>query len=33
MILADLRVRLLISYNVTRSLEGHEAFAVIRAEE
>jgi hypothetical protein len=33
MILSDPRVWLLISYNVTRSLEGYEAFEVIRAEE
>ena len=33
MILGDLRVRLLFTYNVTRSLEGYEAFGVIRAEE
>jgi hypothetical protein len=33
MILGDLRVWLLISYNVTRSLECYEAFEVIRAEE
>jgi len=31
--LANLRAWLLISYNVTRSLEGYEAFEVIRAEE
>jgi hypothetical protein len=30
MILGDLRVWLLISYNVTRSLEGYDAFGVIR---
>jgi hypothetical protein len=33
MFLRDLCVWLLISYNVTRSLEGYEAFGVIRAEE
>jgi hypothetical protein len=33
MILGDLLVWLLISYNVTRSLEGYEAFGVVRAEE
>ena len=33
MVLADLRVWLLISYNIARSLEGDEAFGVIRAEE
>ena len=31
-ILDDLRLWLLISYNVTRSLEGYEAFEVIPAE-
>ena len=33
MILGDLGVWLLISYNVTRSLEGYETFGVISAEE
>ena len=33
MIVGDLRVWLFIRYNVTRSLEGYEAFGVIRAEE
>jgi hypothetical protein len=33
MILGDLRVWLLISYNVARSLEGYDALRVIRAEE
>ena len=33
MILGDLRVWLLISYNVARSLEGYEAFGVICADE
>ena len=33
MILGGLHLWLLISYNVTRSLEGYEAFGVIRAEE
>ena len=33
MILRDLCVWLLISYNVTRSLEGYEAFGVIHVEE
>src|SRR5262245_12175491 len=33
MTLDDLRVWLLIDYNLTRSLEGHEPFGVIHAEE
>jgi hypothetical protein len=33
LILGELRVWLLISYSITRSLEGYEAFGVIRAEE
>ena len=32
-ILDDLRLWLLISYNVTRSLEGYEAFALICADD
>jgi hypothetical protein len=32
MILVDLRLRLLISYNAARSLEGYEALGVVRAE-